>query len=251
MVRAPPAPAAHPSTNSPAPRRVHRCLPRRDEGEAEVLGGECASAADDDTGLGESFRNLAFPGTISNLCVKQYFYTKTRNYRILFGSLREGAKTGLTLGAATALYVLSEEGVRTARNRLGLTQGISFGQHGAGPTDEGVPPATTIPAVGLEWLDGGVAGTILGSVISIFSMSSLHTCPRTYQPPFADRFPAPLFARTVLLGTTFGALEGCLRIAQDKIGRLKEEEERQRTEEEARVVVVDGAGKEGLPVVGV
>jgi hypothetical protein len=52
-----------------------------------------------------------------------------------------------------------------------------------------------------------------------------------------DRFPLPLFARTVLLGTTFGALEGCLRIAQDKIGRLKEEDERRRRlqeEEEAK-----------------
>jgi hypothetical protein len=201
--------------------------------------------------MGEPLRTLAFPGIILNFRVKQYFYTKTRNYRILFGSLREGAKTGLTLGAATALYVLSEEGARTARNRLGLTQGISFGHEGAEPSNEGVPPATTIPAVGLEWLDGGVAGTILGSVISIFSMSSLHNSPRDCQPSFADRFPAPLFARTVLLGTTFGALEGCLRIAQDKIGRLKEEEERRRMEEEAIAAVVDGEGKEGQSVVAV
>ncbi|KAI5449059.1 hypothetical protein NCC49_005363 [Naganishia albida] len=151
-----------------------------------------------------------------------YFYTKTRNYRILFGSLREGAKTGLTLGAATALYVLSEEGVRSVRNKLGLTQGISFGgQQSAEPVEEGVSTTPAADGVGLEWLDGGVAGSILGGVISIF-----------------NRFPAPLFARTVLLGTTFGALEGCLRIAQDKIGRLKEEEDRRREAEEAREAAV-------------
>lgn len=81
----------------------------------------------------------------------------------------------------------------------------------------------------------------------VLFFTSPHTCP----PSFADRFPAPLFARTVLLGTTFGALEGCLRIAQDKIGRLKEEEERRRMKEEAAAAVVVGEGKEGQSVVAV
>ncbi|KAJ9093089.1 hypothetical protein QFC21_006585 [Naganishia friedmannii] len=152
-----------------------------------------------------------------------YFYTKTRNYRILFGSLREGAKTGMTLGAATALYVLTEEGVRLLRNRLDLTRGISFNV----ATPEQVDGRSETPGItpsdgkiGMQWLDGGIAGSVLGGVISGF-----------------NRFPAPLFARTVLLGTTFGALEGCLRIAQDQIGRMKEEDaERRRLakEEEER-----------------
>lgn len=92
--------------------------------------------------------------------------------------------------------------------------------------------------VGLEWLDGGVAGSILGGVISIFStFPILHPLTQT-DPSWTDRFPAPLFARTVLLGTTFGALEGCLRIAQNKIGRLMEEEDRRREAEEAREAAV-------------
>ncbi|GHJ89090.1 hypothetical protein NliqN6_5492 [Naganishia liquefaciens] len=154
-----------------------------------------------------------------------YFYTKTRNYRILFGSLREGSKTGLTLGAATALYVLSEEGVRSVRNRLGFARGISFGskadEEGTEVRSTGVFPTTTDGGIGFEWLDGGIAGSILGAVISGF-----------------NQFPTPLFLRTVLLGTTFGALEGCLRIAQDKIGHLKEDAERQRKEEESRAALI-------------
>ncbi|KAJ9102019.1 hypothetical protein QFC19_004944 [Naganishia cerealis] len=164
-----------------------------------------------------------------------YFYTKTRNYRILFGSLREGAKTGLTLGAATALYVLSEEGVRSLRNRLGITEGLSFSTGSTRGVPEQVEERSesvgTIASnthTGLEWLDGGIAGSVLGGVISGF-----------------NRFPAPLFARTVLLGTTFGALEGCLRIAQDKIGRLKEEAELQRKEKESEEVTSQEGGKVG------
>lgn len=106
----------------------------------------------------------------------QYFYTKTRNYRILFGSLREGAKTGVTLGAATALYVLSEEGVRSVRNRLGLTQGISFGGQRVETAEGGDTTTTPANSLGFEWLDGGIAGSILGGVISVFSMSQ-HSHP--------------------------------------------------------------------------
>ena len=111
----------------------------------------------------------------------QYFYTKTRNYRILFGSLREGAKTGLTLGAATALYVLSEEGLRSVRNRLGFSRGVSSGSEvnkesaGVRTTDTAPSTITTVNGgVGFEWLDGGIAGSILGAVISGFS-----ECPFT------------------------------------------------------------------------
>lgn len=109
----------------------------------------------------------------------QYFYTKTRNYRILFGSLREGAKTGLALGAATALYVLSEEGVRSVRNRLGFTRGVTLGsmadERSSDVRTTDVAPSTQTTAdrgVGFEWLDGGIAGSILGAVISGFSESS-------------------------------------------------------------------------------
>lgn len=140
--------------------------------------------------------------------------------------------------------------MRSVRNRIGLTQGISFGDQSAEPAETGVTTTTPSNSVGLEWLDGGIAGSILGGVISIFSKYS-HPI---FRPGKADerlsptdRFPAPLFARTVLLGTTFGALEGCLRIAQDKIGRLKEEDERRRLEEEVKegvVVVEEGSGSQ-------
>jgi hypothetical protein len=77
------------------------------------------------------------------------------------------------LGAATALYVLSEEGVRTLRNRMGFTRGGSVGAGtdvGAGEmSDVEGEKKKTAGGAGYEWIDGGIAGSILGAVISGFS----------------------------------------------------------------------------------
>lgn len=40
----------------------------------------------------------------------------------------------------------------------------------------------------------------------------------------ADKFPTPLFVRTLAFGAILGTVEGGLRIAQEKIRSLKESE---------------------------
>jgi hypothetical protein len=150
---------------------------------------------------------------------------------------------------------------------MGFTRGESVDvgtDDAAGGTGDAVVGKTkTTAGAGYEWIDGGIAGSILGAVISGFSkflskpffpsflLSKRPTSnnPTNFRSRFpSDRFPTPLFARTVLLGTTFGALEGCLRIAQDTIGRLKEESELQKAEEEkraaAKVDSEEGTGAE-------
>lgn len=148
----------------------------------------------------------------------QYFYTKTRNYRILFGAARQGARDGLLLGAATAGYVLVEEGagrVRRAvrdgqsgvvaggreagkwkgkeREQLGVERGTEAAQmagervdwerapvgqnagdgEGAadGEVDLAAAVATAAPhtstSEGWEWVDGGVAGGVMGLVVGL------------------------------------------------------------------------------------
>ncbi|KAH8089324.1 hypothetical protein HD553DRAFT_163788 [Filobasidium floriforme] len=163
-----------------------------------------------------------------------YFYTKTRNYRILFGACRQGAKDALKLGAATALYVLAEEGVR--KMRLGIRNMVNVERAAAAARDSGKGKAreSVVEAVldhemrlakaskadELVWLDGAAAGSLLASVVGLL-----------------NQFPLALFVRTLAFGAILGTVEGGLRIAQEEIRSLKEE----RTEHPEEPVK-DGAG---------
>lgn len=205
----------------------------------------------------------------------QYFYTKTRNYRILFGALRQGARDGLRLGAATALYVLVEEGVVKLRHAAGY--GVTAESPAVdAPLRKGKEPArvdfqaTEFEAEddqasrsrlaqvirimadrtedGYQWLDGGVAGTALGLVVGVWS-ESWRIAPiseadlRRVIPDSSvtDRFPIPLLLRTMVMGTTLGAFEGGLRIVQAKVGALKRDEEIKRRELDKQAAALEGA----------
>jgi hypothetical protein len=114
----------------------------------------------------------------------QYFYTKTRNYRILFGACRQGAKDAVKLGAATALYVLAEEGVR--KLRLSIRNMVNVEKAAAAAQGKGNSRETVIEAVlqsemqiakasrtdELVWLDGAAAGSLLASVVGLLSKST-------------------------------------------------------------------------------
>lgn len=47
-----------------------------------------------------------------------YFYTKTRNYRVMLQGLKTGAKYALNFGGAVAAFVVAEEGAGWLRERL-------------------------------------------------------------------------------------------------------------------------------------
>jgi hypothetical protein len=48
----------------------------------------------------------------------QYFYTKTRNYRIFFAALRTGARYAMALSGATAAYVFMDESIGYIREQV-------------------------------------------------------------------------------------------------------------------------------------
>ena len=91
---------------------------------------------------------------------RQYFYTKTRNYRIVFGALRTGGKYALALSSATSAYVALDESVGVLRERL-------VGKHGEGQwqaqeSEDGRPRRVGWREGGVWWGDGMIAGGILG-----------------------------------------------------------------------------------------
>ena len=96
------------------------------------------------------------------MLIKQYFYTKTRNYRIVFGALRTGGKYALALSSATLAYVALDESVGVARERL-------IGKHGEGQwqteeSEDGRPRRVGWREGGVWWGDGMIAGGLLGLV---------------------------------------------------------------------------------------
>lgn len=95
------------------------------------------------------------------LVVWQYFYTKTRNYRILYGALRTGGKYAAALSSATLAYVVLDEGVGVAREAvLGPKAG---GQWRETESQEGMPRRVGWRQGGVWWGDGIIAGGLLGA----------------------------------------------------------------------------------------
>jgi hypothetical protein len=97
------------------------------------------------------------------LLTLKYFYTKTRNYRILYGALRTGGKYALALSSATLAYVALDESVGVARESL-------VGEHGVGQwqqeqSDDGRPRRVGWRKGGVWWGDGMIAGGLLGMVV--------------------------------------------------------------------------------------
>jgi hypothetical protein len=79
---------------------------------------------------------------------------------MLFGAARQGARDGLLLGAATAGYVLTEEGAGKLRR---IVQDSTVD----GPGWKGKAVDRGKPVEGYEWVDGGVAGGVMGLAISL------------------------------------------------------------------------------------
>lgn len=129
---------------------------------------------------------------------KQYFYTKTRNYRIFFAALRTGSRYALALSGATAAYVLMDESIGYARERfLGYraeegavvddplsgdsTRGGSGGVREAVPwrseksldrSGVEIPRRVGWREGGVSLWDGGLAGGIMGLGVGTICKSS-------------------------------------------------------------------------------
>ena len=88
----------------------------------------------------------------------QYFYTKTRNYRVFFAAARTGARYALGLGAATTAFVLLEEGSGVMREQyLGRRALKSRRASERYSWRDG----------GVGWEDGAVAGGFMGAGVGL------------------------------------------------------------------------------------
>lgn len=93
----------------------------------------------------------------------------------------------------------------------------------------------------LVWLDGAAAGSLLASVVGLLSECTQASGRKGRLTNLilvrVDKFPTALFVRTLAFGAILGTVEGGLRIAQEKIRSLKEE-----NTEQVEEPVKDGAG---------
>lgn len=135
-----------------------------------------------------------------------YFYTKTRNYRVILGAVKQGTKDGLKIAGLSLLYVLGEEGVRKVRN---MATGLAMADQAANQELTGQPDPNASPSYIIKrlteedrnravaaavadrdlvkdwsepdnyvWFDGAVTGTVLGSLIGLackLAFMTMHT----------------------------------------------------------------------------
>lgn len=97
------------------------------------------------------------------LLTNQYFYLKTRNYRMIAGGLRSGAKYAFGLGGATALYVMTDEATGWVRERIFDGSKVPFR---AAPTNVN-PDRWGWRKGPVHYEDGIAAGSVLGMVVGL------------------------------------------------------------------------------------
>ncbi|BGP12945.1 hypothetical protein JCM10213_004366 [Rhodosporidiobolus nylandii] len=105
-----------------------------------------------------------------------YFYQKTKNYRVLYGGIKGGLRTGFRLGAWTTAFVGLQDALDTA-----LHAGTARFSAGEDPLE----------GAKTRWVAGGLAGVGLAGAAGAFYRLSRYT--RT---------------RRLLLGLTMGAVAG-------------------------------------------
>ncbi|ODN79900.1 hypothetical protein L202_03789 [Cryptococcus amylolentus CBS 6039] len=140
-----------------------------------------------------------------------YFYTKTRNYRVIQGALKSGGYYGAALGGSTLTYVLLDESLGWAREQI---FGVKIGEGGQEEREQIQREIVEGRRIGwrkgeVEWEDGAGAGGLMGLAVGLGS-----------------KLPKPLFIRSLVLGCVLGALTSSMQVAQHRIGRLRMEEER-------------------------
>jgi hypothetical protein len=149
----------------------------------------------------------------------QYFYTKTRNYRMLFGALRTGGKYAFALSSATLAYVLLDESVGVARERM-------VGEHGTGQwqheqSDDGRPRRVGWRKGGVWWGDGLIAGALLGMGVGAICKSQVSILCLARFGLMIDRLPRPLFVRSMGIGMIMGGTTSALQTVQAKVGEMR------------------------------
>lgn len=60
--------------------------------------------------------------------LRWYFYQKTKNYRVAWGGIKQGFKTGGRLGAWTAAFVALSEGMGKVTHELAAQSGVVEGR---------------------------------------------------------------------------------------------------------------------------
>ncbi|WVQ77178.1 hypothetical protein IAR50_006861 [Cryptococcus sp. DSM 104548] len=140
-----------------------------------------------------------------------YFYTKTRNYRVIQGALKSGGRYGAALGGSTLTYVLLDESLGWAREQL---FGVKLGPGGQEEKEQIEREIVEGRRIGwrkgeVGWEDGAGAGGLMGLAVGL-----------------GFKLPRPLFIRSFAMGSVLGALTSSMQVAQHRIGRLRLEEER-------------------------
>ena len=92
---------------------------------------------------------------------KQYFYQKTRNYRVILAASRLGAKYGAALSGATALFVLMDETAGWMREEYFGPRGTETSNGDENEDDGLLRKKVTWRKGAVGWEDGTIAGGLL------------------------------------------------------------------------------------------
>ena len=94
---------------------------------------------------------------------EQYFYQKTRNYRVILAASRMGAKYAVALGAATALFVMMDETAGWVREEYFGSRGTELPKDDVNKDDGLLGKKVTWRTGAVGWEDGTIAGGLLQS----------------------------------------------------------------------------------------
>lgn len=119
------------------------------------------------------------------LSCRWYFYQKTKNYRVMYGGVVGGLKTGTRLGLWTAAFVTLQEGVEKGLERTSVGEQY--------PT---------------RWLSGGVAGLGLAGAASQLCESRESLESRMELTLSADGLSKYGWMRRSVMGLSLGAVAG-------------------------------------------
>ncbi|CBQ71897.1 conserved hypothetical protein [Sporisorium reilianum SRZ2] len=129
-----------------------------------------------------------------------YFYSKTKNYKVLLGAAKGGLKQGSRLGIWTTGFCLAERLAELTRGSV-QTQFASSGSNSSSSSRSAVPAEASegVKVLG-HWTDGALAG-----VATAAAATALY------------RLPKPSAVRVFQLGLVAGASTGGIRDLQERL----------------------------------
>ncbi|PWZ00572.1 hypothetical protein BCV70DRAFT_160431 [Testicularia cyperi] len=127
-----------------------------------------------------------------------YFYSKTKNYRVMLGAVKGGLKQGLRLGVWTTGFCLAERSAELIRSSIthhfvDLGDDVRDGEQ----EHKGNPKQ---PKILGHWTDGLLAGSATAAIASILY-----------------KLPKPATLRTLQIGILAGSTTGAIRDIQERL----------------------------------